>query len=540
MKLLIADDEYHVIKTIKYLIQLSPLHFDSVLEAGSAREAISILEQEQPEILITDVVMNDATGLDLMNYLNQTDMPVKVIVISGYNNFEYIRAALREGGVDYLLKPIDADQLTAALQKAVDEWQKEDAQRRQTIKHLDMISSMSAVYKETLLQRIMTQPDPDRSYEDLSQVLPDIRQCRNCIVGYFSCAPYLNDTASDTYKVLAEACAAFSRRLEEKNAGLCFPNTDDGREFLLFLYHHTSDVLRLAEEQILAIRQLASLPVSFGLSRPVAFPALASEALSQARMAFYEQDMFSPAPPCLSYSRVAADHLEARQPAQERQLYSAMITGNETLIDDSIEQWRQAVLPSPPLPLRHGMALTERYNQLLGQWRAEIERQYPKLVLSPSQPLSYCQLLDEHFHFSPELLEKKLKFELSQLFGELTSPGSHPQNDIIYQVAYYIRLNYDKPFSQFACAQLFFINKNYMCRKFKNTFHVSMVSYLNQIRIDRARELLENPGIKIKDIANMVGFEDEKYFSRQFHKNTGMSPNEYRSQLSDKGKGQDS
>ena len=67
-----------------------------------------------------------------------------------------------------------------------------------------------------------------------------------------------------------------------------------------------------------------------------------------------------------------------------------------------------------------------------------------------------------------------------------------------------------------------------------------MVSYLNQIRIDRARELLENPGIKIKDIANMVGFEDEKYFSRQFHKNTGMSPNEYRSQLSDKGKGQDS
>ena len=107
-------------------------------------------------------------------------------------------------------------------------------------------------------------------------------------------------------------------------------------------------------------------------------------------------------------------------------------------------------------------------------------------------------------------------------------------------MAYYIRLNYDKPFSQFACAQLFFINKNYMCRKFKNTFHVSMVSYLNQIRIDRARELLENPGIKIKDIANMVGFEDEKYFSRQFHKNTGMSPNEYRSQLSDKGKGQDS
>ena len=118
-----------------------------------------------------------------------------------------------------------------------------------------------------------------------------------------------------------------------------------------------------------------------------------------------------------------------------------------------------------------------------------------------------------------------------QLSGELTSPSSNPQNDIIHQVAHYIRLNYNKPFSQFACAQLFFINKNYMCRKFKNTFHISMVSYLNQIRIDRAKELLANPGIKIKDVANLVGYEDEKYFSRQFHKNTGISPNEYRNQL---------
>ena len=61
-----------------------------------------------------------------------------------------------------------------------------------------------------------------------------------------------------------------------------------------------------------------------------------------------------------------------------------------------------------------------------------------------------------------------------------------------------------------------------------------MVSYLNQIRIDHAKELLETPGVKIKDVANLVGFEYEKYFSRQFHKNTGLSPNEYRAQFMSK------
>ncbi len=115
MKLLIVDDEYHVIRTVRYLLRMSCPDIEEILEAGSARDAICIIEQEHPEILITDVVMTDVTGLELMKYLNNTDFPIKVIVISGYNNFEYIRETLRGGGVDYLLKPIDADQLAAAV-----------------------------------------------------------------------------------------------------------------------------------------------------------------------------------------------------------------------------------------------------------------------------------------------------------------------------------------------------------------------------------------------------------------------------------------
>ena len=55
--------------------------------------------------------------------------------------------------------------------------------------------------------------------------------------------------------------------------------------------------------------------------------------------------------------------------------------------------------------------------------------------------------------------------------------------------------------------------------------------YIAEGGITYAKELLETPGVKIKDVANLVGFEDEKYFSRQFHKNTGLSPNEYRAQF---------
>lgn len=162
MNLLIVDDEYHVIKTVKYLTRMSGIDIDEIFEAVSAKDAITIIEREHPEILITDIVMTDVTGLDLMNYLNNTSIHIKIIVISGYNNFEYIRATLRGGGVDYLLKPIDADQLTSAIQKAMDEWKQEDAQKKQTQNHLEMINSMSAICKETLLLRIFTQDSPEK------------------------------------------------------------------------------------------------------------------------------------------------------------------------------------------------------------------------------------------------------------------------------------------------------------------------------------------------------------------------------------------
>ena len=94
MNLLIVDDEYHVIKTVKYLTRMSGIDIDEIFEAVSAKDAITIIEREHPEILITDIVMTDVTGLDLMNYLNNTSIHIKIIVISGYNNFEYIRATL--------------------------------------------------------------------------------------------------------------------------------------------------------------------------------------------------------------------------------------------------------------------------------------------------------------------------------------------------------------------------------------------------------------------------------------------------------------
>ena len=105
---------------------------------------------------------------------------------------------------------------------------------------------------------------------------------------------------------------------------------------------------------------------------------------------------------------------------------------------------------------------------------------------------------------------------------------SSSNTDRMHQIAQYMELNYARPFVQADYARLFFINKDYMCRKFKDTFGVSMLTYLNQIRIEHAKVMLADPNLKIRDIAYAVGFEDEKYFARQFKKLTHKTPGDYR------------
>ena len=119
MKVMIVDDEAHVITAVKLLVPWNELGITQILEASNPQDAIRIMEQEQPEILITDIVMQDLSGIDLMEYVNHAPFRTKVVVISGYNNFEYVRGSLQNGGVDYLLKPLDQNQLIAAVHKAV-------------------------------------------------------------------------------------------------------------------------------------------------------------------------------------------------------------------------------------------------------------------------------------------------------------------------------------------------------------------------------------------------------------------------------------
>lgn len=117
MKVLIVDDEPYMIEYIKKLVHWESYGFCQVLTAKGGSMARDLLQEHRPELLITDIKMPKISGLDLSRIIKENDYPTKVIIISGYSEFEYAKQALRYGVSEYLVKPVLKDDFTETLER---------------------------------------------------------------------------------------------------------------------------------------------------------------------------------------------------------------------------------------------------------------------------------------------------------------------------------------------------------------------------------------------------------------------------------------
>lgn len=117
MTVLIVDDEPYMTEYIKNLVDWESYGFDRVLIAGGSSLARDLAMEYHPELLITDIKMPRASGLDLVKMLSEENCQTKVIIMSGYSEFEYAREALRCGALEYLVKPVLKEDLAEVLTK---------------------------------------------------------------------------------------------------------------------------------------------------------------------------------------------------------------------------------------------------------------------------------------------------------------------------------------------------------------------------------------------------------------------------------------
>ncbi|OMD42315.1 hypothetical protein BSK56_25815 [Paenibacillus borealis] len=126
MRLLIVDDGHYIVEYLKHLLDWKKFGIHQIVTSTNSVEAKQLLNQNQIDILITDIRMPEVSGIDLLEHINENMLKTKVVFLSGYSQFDYAQKAIRLGALDYLLKPVDKEDMEKAMKqvlKSIDEQQ---------------------------------------------------------------------------------------------------------------------------------------------------------------------------------------------------------------------------------------------------------------------------------------------------------------------------------------------------------------------------------------------------------------------------------
>ena len=155
-KVLIVDDESPVREAMKLLGEWERFGVKAVLEAKNGLEAKALIEQERPALILSDIQMPHCDGIELMEWVHDHASSSKLVVLTGYDEYSYMRRAIQYGSFDYLLKPIDPDVLNDSLSRALADVVKESSE--------DPIAQIGTYIEQHFAEELSLQGMSERFY----------------------------------------------------------------------------------------------------------------------------------------------------------------------------------------------------------------------------------------------------------------------------------------------------------------------------------------------------------------------------------------
>lgn len=504
MRLLLVDDEVYTREGIRGDIDWDSLGITHVLEAKNGQEAFEIAIENPIDILLTDVRMPIMNGIDLAYKIQSLYVDCRIVFMSGYSDKEYLKAAIELNAVRYIEKPLDLDELYAALQKSIRLLEKERQQQ-------SFLSSSISMVHNTLCQELTKRhPEPQLLFQLLQEHYPNFPIYANVyqtllikkvsgvgpfgaylpfeslreimktypgpsIFGYKDEEYILIHLAEQPIRTMVEAF-----ELREKIEHKLVSST----EFVFLIGTAVSNLLDLAESYENAVihsTQLFIQPnqkVIFHSSthyKPYVFDELLytqfKHALSQ-----YELDTAKDIIKNLSYD----------------------LRHQETLMEDQIKSY-----------FYHFLLLI--YSNLFAD---------SPMPLEVSRRFFSFHRLDELEQFLLEKLDQNNAVESA--FGVVLSPSCQHIVDVIHQ-------NYkDSDLSLASISDEVHLSLSHMCVLFKKETNTTVNQYMTQYRIRQSLSLLLEDDAKLHFIAFQVGFKDGNYYAKLFKKIMGVTPTAYR------------
>ncbi|MBE7900581.1 response regulator [Paenibacillus polymyxa] len=529
MKVLIVDDERHVRHAIRMLVHWEAYGVTEVIEAESGDQAIEVITAFSPPVVLTDMRMPGRDGVALMEWIQANSPATRVVVVSGYDDFELVRQAIRRGGMDYILKPVDPVEINEALSKATQAWRTAEQDRnRQTMQAME-VNRMRPHYADKLLTELIS--GTALSITPLREELRLPTAIQICNAAVMS-TTQLDADILDKYKTrrallgfsLINICNEF---LGTSQTGIAFRHLERTDEIILLYWAEPARWPVLLQEIHTGIRTALRCYMHIGVGSFGTFPMGAATAYQEARQALWKRDMLQ-ATDWIHESSPARQTVRLPQLSEmEEELRLSALSCNASRVSTAVGDWVAAVAVLPSVTAEQLAGWNQELDWMLARWLndrpgdAEGEELTDESNSIPALPV------DNRGVLSLPLWTKQIENRLLAA-GQALTPSHSPNNPTIRDIARYLDAHYDKDISLQDIASRFYLSREYISRKFKQEYGVNLSDYLCQIRMSKAKLLLLNDKLRLHHIAGMVGYQDEKYFGKVFKKLEGVTPGEFR------------
>ncbi|TDG00509.1 response regulator [Paenibacillus piri] len=532
MKAIIVDDEKHVRDAIRLLVPWNELGIDDIREAPDGQTAISLIKEHKPQIIFTDMIMPVMGGAQLLEWLHTHYPSGKTIVISGFDDFQLVRHTVQYGGLDYILKPVDAEQLRSAVIKAIASWrQDEDERRRGQQLNIEM-NQIRPAYWDKMLSNLITDPSTFESVADSFAneygLDRNVREGRLAIVSLDTLSGSLKQKFESNIDLLffsiTNICNEF---LQAGKQGIAYRywNSDDA---ILILLYGQGSAERILNDIQQGIWSVFHSRVDIGVSNVQPFPSGLPTAYTEAGIALRRRNLWLTDKKIHPYTGQPSNPSAPLSFSDYAELIQLSVrSGSKEQIEKSVQQWIEAVKRLDSIEIGQLELWWQEYTVLRNRWQHEWFGDRLSDMKNVPGASRFQLPLDEKGAFSIALWRELLIGELTRLSEHMLA-HQQQDNNVIFEIAKYIQNHYHQDITLQEIANHFYLSREYISRKFKQEFHVNLSDYLSNIRLEKAKLLLLNPHLKIAQVAAMVGYEDEKYFSKVFKKMCGCSPNEYR------------
>ena len=524
---IIADDEVIVRNGLIRYFDWAKYDIEVVGEADNGRDALALAKQYKVHIVITDVRMPFMDGIELVEHLKKLDGNIKVVFISGYDDIDYLKKALKLDAIDYILKSIDLDEFEQTIHRIITKIKSEDRQKKMLSEmEIRLAQSFPLLQEKLLMSLIHDDTDNIPSLKDRIDFLE--LNLKNTSY-YCILVAQIQDrysvyakTSEHDKQLLSFAIQNISEELLGKYCdGIMFESSLGEFTFILPLDsdNYETILLDFSDELAKVLQESLDISVIFGASELLQGITHIKESYKKAIGAIN-----------YGFSLGKNQTLKVDQNGKScnipRQPWEAMLTASLSNGDKlSTAQNLEHIFSQITSTLTEDQIWNELFYLIL----------LPEHVLSSFRikgELTYgnTRKLCERFYCCNGFNERSEL--IRQIYMETAEIiGSRRENQTDHVIAYLTQIMnecFTQPITIADLAEKVYLTPTYICLLFKQETGITINEYIINLRIEYAKKLLEQPQMKLYDVCSAVGYTSPSYFSRLFKKQTGFSPSEYR------------